>query len=414
MSIRLYVLGIVLLVAGLVVIEAMRPRPLDLTVRLERSGSAPFDAEVFYESLPAWLRQPVEPVGRSPFDQLADRTETERTYVFVSRSFEPDPDEAERLLEFVERGNTIFVATQDIGGAFADSLGIPDPRWDTEGLAMLYPDLVDFGLGRAELGADSLRLLPPGVAGVYDFPVDVQRRQIVGLDPGRTDVLGTGPDGDEPSFVRIRWGSGSVLVSSTPLAFSNAALTGDGEAAAYVAAVLAAFPDQPVWWDDRYKPRETHAQTPLRFVLSTPALRWAYGLLLLAGVLFLAFRGRRWQRPVPVIAPPPNAQREFARTVGRLHFVHRNDARLGRQLARSVRDRLRSDLRIEEPAWDDATARLAAARAGVPEDEALGLFRTLARVHRQPGEVDLVQLDTRIARFFRYAEGPSRTHQSSS
>ena len=322
----------------------------------------------------------------------------------MAQSFEPDPAESERLLAFVARGNAVVVATQELGGPFADSLGRPDDGWGASGLTTRYP----YSLGAPALGvdtglgADTLRLLPPGVAGLFGVPIDVQRRRIVGVDPARTEVLGTGPDGVEPTLVRVRWGRGSVLVCSTPLAFSNAALTGDGDGPAYVAAVLAALPDQPVWWDDHHKPIPRHAQTPLRFVLSTPALRWALALLVAAGALFAAFRGRRWQRPVPVIEPPPNAQRAFAVTVGRLHFSHRDDARLGRRMARAVRDRLRSDLRIADPEWDEATARLAAARAGVPEDEAVALFRALARAARRPTADDLVALDARVACFFRH------------
>mgnify|MGYP000206272649 CR=1 FL=1 len=168
------------------------------------------------------------------------------------------------------------------------------------------------------------------------------------------------------------------------------------------AALVAALPDQPVLWDDYQKPYRENAQTPLRFVLQTPALRGAYLLLLLAGLLYVAFRGRRWQRAVPVVAPPPNAQREFARTVGRLHFLHRDDRALAHRMDAHVRDRLRSDLRLTEPALDDETARLAAARAGVPEAEALALFAALRRVRHRPDADDLVRLDARVARFFRH------------
>lgn len=405
MSVRLYLLGVVLLMGALVAVEATRPRPLDLTIRLEREGAAPFDAEVFYASLPAWLGQPVEPVAVPPFERLADSSETGRTYVFLTQTFEPDPVEAARLLDFVARGNTVFVATQEIYGAFADSLGRTFDVGDPVALQMMttVDSFLPFGEG---LGADTLRLHAPGVAGDYAFPIGLQRREVFGFDERRTERLGSDAADEEPTLVRIAWGGGHVLVSSTPLAFTNAALTGDGEGPAYVGAVLAALPDQPVWWDDTAKPHATQARTPLRVVLTTPALRWAYLLLVAAGVLFAAFRGRRWQRPVPVIAPPPNAQRAFAETVGRLHFAHRDDARLGRRVAEGVRDRLRSELRIPEPAWDDATARLAAARAGVPEDEALALFRTLARVARRPTPDDLIRLDARIAAFFRHTGAP--------
>ena len=413
MSGKGYLLLLGLLVVGLFLAEAARPRPLDTRVKLERRGAAPFDAEVLYASLAGWLGQPVEPVDAPPFDRLADTTVTGRTYLFLTERFEPDADEAERLLAFAARGNTVVVAARELGGAFGDSLGRPDAG----GVPGLRSEITVSDLGLDDpfsfddefaaddgFAPDTMRLLPPGVSGDYPFPVTVGGWHLEGLDPGRTVVLGT--NGTEPTLARVRVGEGAVVVSTTPLAFSNAALTGDGAGPAYVAGVLAALPDQPVWWDGYYKPFKAQSRTPLRFVLATPALRWAYVLLVVAGLLYLAFRARRWQRAIPVVAPPPNAQREFARTVGRLHYVHRDDARLAQRQAAHVLDRLRTDLRIADPDLSPETADVAAARAGVPADEARALFATLARVSREraPDADTLVRLDARTARFFRHVD----------
>ena len=407
---RIYIGILVLLVLGLIVAEVTRPQPLDTRVRLEREGAAPFDAEVLFEALPAWLGQPVEVVAETPFERLADTTATGRTYVFLSQTFAPDEAEAERLLRFVARGNTVFVAAHAFGGPFGEALGAPGDSSEFTGNAGLRTDLQTGSLVpmQSEFGPDTLRLASPGVAGAYAFPVAVREARLQGLDLSRTEILGTGET--EITLVRVRHGAGEVLVSSTPLAFSNAALTGDGDAEAYVGAVLAALPRQPVWWDDAYKPFREQARTPLRYVLRTPALRWAYGLLLLSAVLYVAFRGRRWQRPIPVVEPPPNAQREFARTIGRLHLLHGDERRLAERVTRLVLDRLRTSLRLAEPDLSPETARRAAARAGVPEAEAEDLFAALRALTDAPRlDADtFVRLDGQIDRFFRHTAPDSR------
>ncbi len=410
MSVRWYLLAVGVLIAALIAVEAARPRPLDLRVRLEREGEAPFDAEVFYASLPDWTGQPVETVGIPAFERLADSTLTGRTTLSLALWFPRAGAAPARLLRFVERGNTVVVIAHEIDGPFTRPLGLPDST-DPE-LSGVYSDAIDDGAffsGRATLAADTLDLVAPGVEGAYAFPVPVLTAELFGLDPERTEVLGVSPhpyiEADSAvTLVRIRQGRGEVVLSTTPLAFTNAALTGDGDAADYVGAVLAALPAQPILWDDVHKPYQDLAQTPLRYVLRTPALRWAYLLLVLAGLLFVAFRGRRWQRAVPVVAPPPNAQREFARVLGRLHFGHRDEGRLAGRMARVALDRMRTELRLAEPDLSPETARLAAARAGVPEDEALALFATLARVRRErrPDPDTLVRLDARLTRFFRH------------
>ena len=411
MSVRGYFVLLGALAGLLVVVEATRPRPLDLTVSLEPEGADPFDAEVFAASLPEWLGQPVELVAEVPYDRLGDSSVTGRTYLFLADAFVPGEAEAARLLGFVARGNTVVVAAHDVRGPFGDSLRAPALGGDAPGLRTqrlpgevggLTPFLLPGGLR-----PDTLGLVAPGAAGAYGFPVGVGGWEIVGADSARAEVLGIGAavTGEPPTtLARVRYGRGDVVVSSTPLAFSNAALTGDGDGPAYVGAVLAALPAQPVWWDASATAFAARSGSPLRFVLLSPPLRLSYGLLLLAGVLYVAFRGRRWQRAVPVVEPPPNAQREFARVLGRLHFVHRDDGRLARRMARLARDRLRTDLGLDEPDFEPETARIAAARAGVPEDEALGLFATLRRVEREraPDADTLVRLDARVARFFRH------------
>ena len=401
--------GLVLLVGGLlglmVAAYLVAPQPVDTRVRLEREGAAPFDAEVLFAMLPAWVGAEVIPVAETPYERLADTTLVGTSYVFLARTFAPDRAEARRLLRYVARGNTVLVATNVLDGPFGEALGTRDTTYDgRRGLRSGWNDDLPF-LARAQLGdGDTLRLVAPGAAGRYGFPVWVQTATLLGIDPERTVIRGVTPDpaAMDTTLVRVRWGRGHVVVSSTPLAFTNAALVGEGDAAAYVGAVLADLPRGPVFWDDHHKPYAEQARTPLRFVLATPALRWAYGLLLLAAVLYVAFRGRRWQRPIPVVAPPPNAQREFARTVGRLHLAHGDGRRLADRKVRLVLDRLRTDLRIAEPDTTPETATLAAARAGADPDATRALFARMRRLptQRVVSPDDLIDLDRRIDALF--------------
>ena len=259
-------------------------------------------------------------------------------------------------------------------------------------------------------GEDSLALLVPGLEEAFGFSTSVHRASLYGLDSSRTELIGVSSDLEDATLVRIRYGEGLVVVSSTPLVFSNAALTGEGDAEAYVSAVLSTLPGQPILWDDYGKPFRQQAQTPLRYVLTTPPLAWAYWLMLLFIGLLIVFRGRRWQRAIPVVRPPANAQREFARTVGRLHFTHGDTRRLVESKTRVFLDRLRTRLRLADPDLSEETARRAAPRAGVPEPEAVALFARLRRlqIHSQPPAADLVDLDARLSRFFRHVDAPAR------
>ena len=416
-----------LLVGGLMAIliglALAQPQPYDPRLRVEREGTEPFDAEVFYRLLPQWLGAPVEPVDVTPFERLADSTLAGAAYVFVTDTFVPDDAEADRLLAFVRRGNTLVVAADVVGGRFFDALGeapaetggdVPmalirkrsraDPhglRTAPRGRALALPD-VESGfpdLDAGVLGADTLRVGRDALT----FPIDLLGAEIDGLDLARTTILSTDVRSGRPTAVAIGHGRGRVVYASTPLALTNAALAGDGDAADYVAALFAYVPPvTAVLWDDTYKPLRTEDQSRLRYAARTPALRWAVGLVLLGSLLAVAVWGRRRQRPIPVLAPPPNAQRDFARTVGRLFFVRGDGAWLARRKAYLFEDALRTRLGMTDPDLSDATARLAAARAGVPEPDALALFELVRGLATDPvpDAAALVRADRETDAFF--------------
>jgi predicted AlkP superfamily phosphohydrolase/phosphomutase len=111
----------------------------------------------------------------------------------------------------------------------------------------------------------------------------------------------------------------------------------------------------------------------MRFVLSDPALRMAYWLLLAGAVLFVVTRGRRRQRPVPVVEPPRNRTLEFVRHVGQLYYERGRPLDLARKKMDHFRTfvRRRLDLPADPstPDWEERVAR----RAGVPEADVAAL-----------------------------------------
>ncbi|MEM6327890.1 MAG: DUF4350 domain-containing protein, partial [Bacteroidota bacterium] len=387
------------------------PTPMDTRIRLEREGSAPFDAEVFYESLAAWVGTEVTPVDRPAYEVLDDSTLTGTTYLFLTREFAPGEAEADRLGAFLRRGNTVVAIAHSITGPFVAPLGSPDSASAPLGTDWEFDWSSDFGVDLTGADPDTLRLVGPGVAGSFAFPLEVTRTGLGGFDPATSEILGLSGDGEIVTLARVEVGDGTLILCTTPLAFTNAALVGEGDAEAYVSGVLASVPRQPILWDDYRKPYSEQVQTPFRYVLQSPGLAGAYWLLLSLFVLYVLFRGRRWQRAIPVVTPPPNAQKDFAETVGRLHFTHGDTARLADRTVRVFMDRLRTRLRLVSPDLSEGTARLAAKTAGVPEEEGLALFARLRRLKKssRPTAADLIDLDARLDRFFRHLDAaPAR------
>ena len=169
-----------------------------------------------------------------------------------------------------------------------------------------------------------------------------------------------------------------------------------------MAGVLGYLPSQPVFWDTYYKPFAGRAQTPLRYILREPPLKWALRLMLLGVLLFIVFRGRRWQRAVPVVAAPVNATLDFVRTVGRLYFQHADHSALVDRKLRYFFDRIRTRLGLADLDLSEATERRVAARTSLSDEHIAGLFARFRRLRRSRA-VDpkhLVELDRSLDRFY--------------
>ncbi len=263
----------------------------------------------------------------------------------------------------------------------------------------------DVGRCSTSRGDSLLRLDAPAMhrQDGYRFPIAVRSNVLASLDTLRTARLGRDAQGS-PTLVRVAVGRGAVVLSSTPRAFSNAALTGDGDAAAYVGGVLGHLTARRVLWDAHHTPIGT-SRSPLGLVFATPPLKWAYTLLLLGTLLFVVFRGRRWQRAVPVVTPPPNALVAFAESVGQLQAQHGDRAALVARRQAAFFDTLRARVGIANPDLSDETEALLARAVG---DEVAALVFTALRraVGALPPNADRLADDLRSARRRTRSPGP--------
>jgi len=387
--------GLLLAAVVLVVVAAWWvPDPLDWSDSFDTDDSRPYASEVVRAALPDLFgAEAVQTISTPPYRQLRDTSTTGGAYLFVTATFAPDEIETERLLAYAARGNTVFVAAHRFDGPWADTLGLSTRPRAPSVPGMEERDTVRLRLSRAPLGTkDGVPVRAETAAFVFDS-VGTQS-PVLGTveEEGQTDA----------TFVRHPHGDGTLLLSSTPRVFTNVHGL-DKDAAPYVWAALSHVSPSadPVWWDAHYKPGRTQAETPLRFVLSTPALRHAYIVLMLGVVLFVVVKARRRQRVIPVIEPPDNATAEFVTTLG--HLAHRRgDAetvarRRVTYVLASIRDRL--DV-TTDPASEDWIEQVTA-RSGVSRDDVAALAHSIAtlRAADAVSDAQLKTLDRRLQAF---------------
>lgn len=119
--------------------------------------------------------------------------------------------------------------------------------------------------------------------------------------------------------LRLFIGEGELFLVATPLMFTNYGLL-DGDNASYAFRLLSYLKDCPVIRTEAYGVNNARSESPLRYLLSRPPLRWALYTSLVTLLLCMIFAARRRQWVIPVVRPPANEMLRFTRLIGNLYY----------------------------------------------------------------------------------------------
>jgi hypothetical protein len=443
---RWYLLGLLLLFGGYVALEYYRPKPLDWSPTLSNKDKIPYGTYVLYDALPqvlgtdsvASVRQPIynqllgteEPDGvhgrptnvtfRDSADEpptadttAADVTQdaandqaaaemeaatlplvaTHASYIFVNQAFSATRLETAALLRFVAAGHDVFIAAEDFGperrGFLADTLGFRAYEADTT-RQLAVPGVARRAGPSDSVGVRLLRGLPGLPRASFRFKPEAAgyRLALSKRRPHQGATLAADERG-RPVLVRLDHGRGHFYLCSVPLAFGNYWVLRP-RTADFAFAALSYLPaGRPAWWDEYQKQGRLGEQSTLRVIMAHPALRTAYYLVLVVGLLFVLVEARRRQRIIPTLKPLPNTTLLFTRTVAGLYQQGRNHAQIAEKKTVLFLDYLRT--RFQEPApdlADEAFRERLSQKAGVPRSRIDELVRLINFARTAPAVTD--------------------------
>ncbi len=128
------------------------------------------------------------------------------------------------------------------------------------------------------------------------------------------------------NFIKINYGKGSIFIYTTPILLSNYYLSTE-EGYSYALRFFNEIGKHEKFiWDNsslvfaNIRSRSLDSENLLEFILSKKSLRWAWYLSITGIILFILFRLKRQQKPVPVLTPDKNASIEYAKAVGLLYY----------------------------------------------------------------------------------------------
>ena len=344
-------------------------------------------------------------------DNLEDNPDVNDIYFFVGGKNYLSDSSANYLMDFVNRGNTAFISTEEFPQALLEKL-VYDPNYifsdgvndTTQYLMFTHPDL------------KSKR---------YEFNFILENKKVkkrwhyFDIHLFRTDeigdikLLGTNTK-DGSNFIRINYGEGQLFLHSIPYCFTNIAVF-KRDGFQYAENVLKHIPPGRVQWD-RYN-IEYHRkngngsgdkpgvkkESILQFVMANPPLLWAFLILLIGAVLYALFKGKRMQKIVPATESKTNLSLQYINTLSSLYLQEKKHNKLIKLKEKTFLNFIANRYYIQSHKPDQRFIQKLAVKSNFEEKwltELFELFRAL-ELKFEVTDNELIDLHKRIEHFYK-------------
>lgn len=392
-TIKIY-LGILIGVFILIIfIEFSAVKPLNWKETYNEKHKIPFGTYVLYNEFESLFPESkVHDISITPYEYFDDYYNwedstylTTGTYINIDKYINIDEVSAQELLDFASHGNSIFISSNYIPQKLKDTL-----KLETENIYN-FKGKADFSFANIRFSRDSITI-DKGINNVYFSK----------LNDTTTTVLGYQTFNEEKyiNYVKINHVNGQIFLHLQPVAFTNYnILKRDNKK--YVQSALAYLPDDTIYFDSKSKKVTKLGNSKLRFILSQPALRYAWYLALLAIPVFMIFNAKRKQRIVKVIKPLENTTVAFTKTIGNLYYETKDHDNLVSKKITYFLEYLRRVYYLDTQYLDDKFIKTLSQKSGKDIEDVKKLIRsiTYTRAKIDCSEDDLLRLSKQIEDF---------------
>lgn len=391
-TLKLYIALLVVLLVTIVVIDSNRPKPIDWTPTYSLKDKIPYGLYVLDNEIGTLLKnQKIEKFKTTPYeffqgnydyDPKAHDTLEQGVFLSISKNSNLDSQSITEICSYVGKGNNAFMSSETIPNELLDSLKL---KMDSE---YKYSDSIYNWVANKKLGNQKYKIIE-GVNNNYFSKIDTLNTTVLGYQNG---------DSTRVNFVKVNYKSGFFYLHTQPVAFTNFHLL-KGNHHEYAEKVLSYIPQGKVFWCTNDQNGEVISESPMRYILSQPALKWAWYLFLIGMIVFILFNTKRKQRIVPIIVPLANTTVDFTKTIGNLYYQEGDHNNIIDKKIIYFLEKIRNEYLMDTHKLDDDFARKLQHKSGKKlEDikQAVDLINAYRKSSFLSIEEDLIQINKAI------------------
>jgi len=355
---KIYAYIFIIIMVILALFEVNKKETTDWRKNFDVNKKSPFGLFVFGKEAKGLFGNDLKKIEETPYDYYNEHTKGGHNILVIEKSI--DAESWKAILDQVSAGADAMLIVSEMPKEISDSIGFYDSQLSFEEQNVLK--LTDKGYQNDFIKLDKF---PSGKGFTY-------------IKPG-VEVLGKTVEknnSDQVNFIKAKFGKGTVYVHCEPLFLTNYYLLKRGNTK-YAEDVLSYLKDrETVWFIESSAGGKS--QFFMRFILSNPALKYAWWVFLGGMLLFILFNAKRKQRIVPVIEPLKNTSVDFIRSIGNLYLQEGDFHDMMGKKAQYFLNRVRMDLLIDTQHLDEEFIKKLQLKTGKPIEmiqEAVALIK---------------------------------------
>ncbi|MFH7012552.1 DUF4350 domain-containing protein [Flavobacterium sp. FlaQc-52] len=393
-SVKIYIAILVFVFALIVITSANKPKPIDWRPTYSVNDKIPYGLYIFDKEIGGLLKkQKIERIATiTPYefldskyipDTVSGKYSIKGTFFNIAELGDIDDQSITELFYFVSHGNNAFLSMKTFPQSILDSLKIEiNTNFQAAPNAKVW-------MANTKVSSKKYLLKDVGIENYFTK-----------IDTATTTILGYQGNQKEKhvNFIKVPYSGGYFYLHMQPVAFTNYHLL-KKDHYQYAENVLSYMPKGNIYWYTKGQNSESISDSPLRYILSQPALKWAWYLLLIGILIFIIFNAKRKQRIVPILKPLPNLTVDFTKTIGNLYYQEGDHDNIIDKKIIYFLERIRNEYLIDTTKLDDTFIQKLHHKSGKEEKdirELVFLINEYRRSYHGSLEEDLIRINNAI------------------
>ena len=333
---KIYAVIFIIVMVILALLEVNKKEVTDWRKNYDVNQKSPFGLFVFNKEVKDLFKNNLTKLDVAPYDYYTEKDKKPHNILIVES--EMDQESWNKILDEVSKGSDAMIIANRLPKNISDTIGF-------YGSKISYEDQNVLKLTDKKYQNDFIKLdkFPSGRGFSYVKP----NVQVLGKTVEENND-------DQANFIKTPFGKGTIYVHCEPLFLTNYYLLQSGNVR-YAQSVFSYLKDRETLWFVESNTKESRSL--LRFILSNPALKYAWWVFLGGLVLFIFFNVKRKQRIVPIIEPLKNTSAEFVKSIGNLYLQEGDFHDMMAKKAQYFLNKVRLDLLIDTQNLDEEFAK---------------------------------------------------------